>query len=164
MAKTVVIALALCLAGPSAPSDDARALIGSWRLVSYDRHDADGGVTAVYGPSPRGRLSYDAAGRMSVHMLDPRRKLFAAGDSFGGADDEVRAAFQGYFGYFGTYSVDAKAGVVTHRVEGASYPNYVGSEQRRFFTLAGDRLTLRTPPRGAPAAPFTYQLVWERER
>lgn len=57
---------------------------------------------------------------MSVHLLDPRRKAFAGGDFFGGTEGEVRAAFQGYFGYFGTYAVDAKAGVVTHRVDGAS--------------------------------------------
>jgi hypothetical protein len=164
MAKRAVVAACLCLAAASASGDDAAALVGSWRLVAYDRHDADGRVTPVYGPSPAGRLSYDAGGRMSVHLVDPRRKAFAAGDSRAGTDDEVRSAFQGYFGYFGRYSVDVKEKVVTHRVEGASYPNYVGSEQRRHYALAGERLTLRTPPRGAPGAGFTLVLVWERER
>ncbi len=164
MGKTGLVTLWLLLEASSAWSDDARDLIGSWRLVSYDRLDADGLVTPVYGPSPRGRLSYDAGGRMSVHLVDPRRKAFAAADYRAGTDDEVRAAFQGYFGYFGSYSVESRERVVTHRVDGASYPNYVGSEQRRHYTLAGQRLTLRTPPRGAPGASFTLQLVWERER
>jgi hypothetical protein len=157
------LALVVSLAAPG-KGDGASALIGSWRLVSYDRVDADGRTTPVYGPNPKGRLVYDTGGRMSVHLADPGRKPFAASDSRAGTDAEIRAAFQGYFGYFGTFVVDAKAGFVTHHVEGASFPNYVGTAQQRFFVLAGERLTLRTPPRGEPGASYTLQLVWERER
>ena len=52
----------------------------------------------------------------------------------------------GFLAYFGTYTVDEKAGVVVHHVEGASFPNWIGTDQRREFTLSGRRLTLRTPP------------------
>src|SRR5262245_57487062 len=112
-AFTLVASLAVTAVG-----DDASALIGSWRLVSYDRVEADGRKTPVYGASPKGRLVYDAGGRMSVHLMDPGRKRFGSGEIRSGTDEEIRAAFQGYFGYFGTYVVDAKAGFVTHRVEG----------------------------------------------
>jgi hypothetical protein len=139
-------------------------LIGSWRLVSYDRQSGTGEATPVFGPAPRGRLIYDAAGRMSVHLADPRRAAFASNDFLRGTPEEVRQAFEGYFGYFGSYSVDVAAGTVTHHVEGASFPNYAGTDQKRFFTLSGDRLSLGTPPTVRGGARFTYLVAWERER
>jgi hypothetical protein len=164
----LAILLAAAAAGP-AVSEPAAAplterLIGSWRLVSYDRQSETGETTPVFGPAPRGRLMYDAAGRMSVHLADPRRAAFASNDFLRGTPEEVRQAFEGYFGYFGRYSVDVAAGTVTHHVEGASFPNYAGTDQKRFFTLAGDRLNLRTPPLLRGGARYTYLVVWERER
>jgi hypothetical protein len=53
---------------------------------------------------------------------------------------------------------------VTFHVEGAAVPNYIGTAQRRFVLLEGDRLTLRTPPARAGGADVTYDIVWERER
>jgi hypothetical protein len=83
---------------------------------------------------------------MSVHIADPRRPRFASPDRLLATDAEVRAAFDGYFGYFGTYSVDEKAGTMTHHVEGAAFPNYAGTDQTRQLTIDGDRLELATPP------------------
>jgi hypothetical protein len=138
-------------------------LVGTWRLVSYTGQGADGRATNEYGANPRGRLIYDKGGRMSVHLADPRRKPFVSGDPLRAAPDEMKDAFAGYFGYFGTYTVDEKAGVVTHHVEEASYPNFAGTNQRRFFTLQGRRLILRTPPVLAGGTEITYVAIWERE-
>ena len=101
---------------------------------------------------------------MSVHLADPARRCFASGDSLRPSPEELKEAFVGYFGYFGTYTVEEGAEVVTFHVEGAAYPNYIGTDQRRFVTLDGNRLTLRTPPDRAGGADITYDIVWERER
>ena len=47
---------------------------------------------------------------------------------------------------------------MTFHIEGAAYPNYVGTDQRRFFKIEGDRLTLRTPPERAG------DNVWRRHK
>ena len=47
-----------------------------------------------------------------------------------------------YVAYFGTYLVDWKRQVVTHKVEADLYDVYFGTEQERPFELKGDRLTL----------------------
>jgi hypothetical protein len=107
---------------------------------------------------------YDAAGRMSGHLADPRRTAFASNDFLRGTPEEVRQAFEGYFGYFGSYRVNVAAGTVTHHVEGASFPNYAGTDQKRFFTFSADRLNLTTPPTVRGGGRFTYLVVWERER
>ena len=167
MMRTLVVAL-LGLLPLTAQSPQggtlAKLLVGSWRLLSVEGRSTDGKVTLEYGPKPLGRLTYDASGRMSVHLLNPNRRRFASGDFLRPTPEELKEAFEGYFGYFGTYTVDETAGVVTHHVEGAAYPNYIGTAQRRFVLLDGNRLTLRTPPERAGGADITYVLIWERER
>ena len=129
------------------------SLVGTWRLVSFVGHGADGSETANFGPTPRGCLIYDAGGRMSVHIARSEPRPSASGDSSGDA----------YFGYFGTYSVAEDGGTVTHHIEGASHPDYAGTDQRRLIRWQGDRLMLSTTPGGTGAAGVTYVAIWERE-
>jgi len=147
---------------PAARPTVAEQLVGSWELVSYEARTRSGEVSAIFGPSPVGRLMYDADGRMSVHIMDPRRRKFASDDRLIHTPEELKEAFDGYFGYFGTYTVDEAAGTVTHHITGAAFPNFVGTEQRRFFVLSGRRLELKTPPMPRGGTEVTLHLVWER--
>ena len=142
----------------------AERLVGSYRLISSEGRSTDGKVTLDQGPEPLGRLMLDAGGRMSVHLVNPTRRRFASGDFLRPTPEELEEAFVGYFGYFGSYTIEESAGVLTFHVEGAAYPNYIGTDQRRFFVLDGERLTLRTPPERAGGADITYVIIWERER
>ena len=64
-------------------------------------------------------------------------------DDYRGAPVEIAAeAFQQYFGYFGSYEVDASAGTVTHFIEGAWFPNLENKMQLRAFRLEQGRLIL----------------------
>jgi hypothetical protein len=139
------------------------AVAGTWRLVSNDEHRTDGTVNSVWGSHPAGRLVYDAGGRMSMQLMDPRRARFVSADRLAGTSDEKRQAFEGYLAYFGTYTVDAAARTITHHVEGSLFPNLIGTDQRRSFVISGNRLTLTTPPILGGGRRSTYVLVWERE-
>ncbi len=141
----------------------SQRLVGSWRLISAEGHSTDGSVTYDWGKEPLGLVMFDSSGRMSLHLMDPNRRNFASGDFLRPTPDELSEAFNGYFGYFGTYTVDEDAEVVTFHIEGAAYPNYIGTDQRRFFTIEGNRLTLRTPPERAGGADIVYVVIWERE-
>jgi Lipocalin-like domain len=90
-----------------------------------------------FGPAPRGYLIYERSGRMSVHIARSE-------------------ASDGDFSYFGTYTVDENSGTVTHHIEGASDPQYAGTDQLRFVTWQANRLVLSTPP-----ADVTYVATWE---
>lgn len=157
------LALAL-LAATLAPPPLGERVVGTWTLVSYEARYPDGRVVPIYGPAPVGRLIYDRRGRMSVHIADPRRPRFASPDRLLATDAEVRAAFDGYFGYFGTYTVDEKAGTMTHHVDGAAFPNYGGTDQTRQLTAEDDRLELATPPIARAGERATFHVVWRRER
>jgi lipocalin-like protein len=135
--------------------------IGTWRLVSYESRDEAGGVQHPMGREVVGQLMYDAEGNMSALVARANVPPFASGDSCIGTDAEVRAAFDGFVAYFGTYSFNLSAGTVIHHVRGASFPNWTGTEQVRYFTAEGQRLVLSTPI-SVDSRHVTAILIWER--
>ncbi len=136
--------------------------IGTWRLVSSEFRRSDDTIVYPYGEDAIGLLIYAATGHMAVQLLRAHRPLFAAGDPYRGTPEEIRAAFEGYIAYFGSYEVNEAEGVVTHHVHGASFPNWIGGDQQRFFAFAGNQLILSTPPILAGTATMTGVLIWER--
>jgi hypothetical protein len=90
------------------------------------------------------------------------RPTFASNDSGSGTDGEVRAAFEGHASYFGTYTIDPSTRTVTHHVRGASYPNWMGHNQIRYYRIDGSHLVLSTPPILDHGESLEYTLTWER--
>ena len=135
--------------------------IGTWRLVSYESRDDAGGVQYPMGRKVVGRLTYDEEGNMSALVARANVPPFASGDFRGGTEAEVRAAFDGFVAYFGTYTFNASAGAVIHHVESASFPNWTGTEQIRYFKAEGERLVLSSPMR-EDGRNVTAILIWER--
>lgn len=119
-------------------------LVGTWRIVRFTDTDPGGKVTYPFGEKPRGYIVYDATGHLSVQVMRmPARLPFAAGDDDKGTDAEVRAAYDGYAAYFGTYRVDEVNNIITHVVEGSLKPSYTGTDQPRPFKLDGDVLIIQ---------------------
>lgn len=138
-------------------------LVGTYRLRSFEIRRTDGSVAYPLGETPQGRISYDAAGRMAVQVMRPDRPESASGDMLRGTPDELAAAWAGYIGYMGTYRIDEGAGTVTHQLEVASFPNWVGEAQVRFFKFEGDTLELTTAPLVYDGVGTVAALVWERD-
>ena len=99
---------------------------------------------------------------MSAQLGRADRPRFAARDPVR-TDAEVRDAFDGYTAYFGTYSVDESKSALTHRVVGASDPNWVGVDLTRYYAFdeRGTPSALDAADRsGRPVA--RGRLLWER--
>jgi lipocalin-like protein len=143
--------------------DTGTRFVGAWRLLSCEARDSAGQVQYPFGLHPAGQLLYDGAGNMSAHLMKADRPRFGARDPALGTDSEIRDAFDGYVGYFGSYSVDGITSAVTHRVVGASFPNWVGANLVRSYTFddAG-RLRLATPSIEVGGRSLEYVLLWER--
>ncbi len=137
-------------------------LIGTWNLLSFESQSDTGDVSHPFGDDARGQLMYDSLGRMSVVLARADRGQFVSGDPARGAPEEIKAAFEGFSAYYGTYDVDEALGTVTHHVEANLFPNWAGTDQRRFFTLTGRRLTLRAPPMLNDGQTVTLTAVWEQ--
>jgi len=141
-----------------------REFVGTWRLVSFESRDSANAVSYPWGEDPQGLLVYDERGNMSVQLMRPHRPAFVSADMRAGTADEVRSAFEGYVGYFGTYTIDAPRNTVTHHISGSSFPNWVGIDQARYYQLEGQRLTLSTPAIVVGGRALRSMLVWERVR
>jgi hypothetical protein len=164
--RITLVLLCLIVLSSVAVSGDSpfEQFAGSWRLVSVEGRNSDGSVTYDWGRNPLGRVMFDAGGRLSLHLLDPDRPDFESADFLRPTPEELSKAFYGYFGYFGSYTVDPDKQTVTFHIEGAAYPNYIGSDQLRFYEISGDKLVLRTPPERAGGEDIVYHVTWDRER
>lgn len=138
------------------------ALLGYWKLVSWEVHRADGLVTYPFGSHPRGLLVYGENGLMTAQLGDPDRPRFASNDRALGTPAELQAAFEGYTAYFGRYEVDEDRQAVIHYPDLALFPNYTGTTQVRYVRLDGNRLSLSTDPISFKGQPQIYVLVWEK--
>ena len=138
--------------------------VGTWKLISCNAHRRNGQVVPIYGADPEGRLFYDAAGNMSVHIMQAGRPCFSKNHKFRATEQEMRAAYEGYEAYFSTYEIDCDQGLVRHRVQGGLFPNWTGSVQSRYFRFEGDkRLILSTEPIDSASSRKTVvTLTWER--
>jgi hypothetical protein len=136
--------------------------VGTWKLVSFEMRRSDGQIVYPLGRDVVGVISYDARGNMSGQLMRSDRPAFATNDFQKGAPDEIKAAFEGFLAYFGTYEINEEKGTVTHHMRGSSFPNWVGSDHIRFFEFSGNRLTLRTPPIQMGGIAVTSLLIWER--
>jgi hypothetical protein len=121
-------------------------LIGRWRLVEYQAVSQDQNVLHPMGEDPIGVLDYSADGKVSVHIM--------------------RLAADGYFAYYGDYTVDEDAATVTHHLEMSSDPALVGASNLRYVSLEGEgtgtRLVL-SGPMSIDGKPRTISVVWERD-
>lgn len=146
------------LSGQS-PRDLKDAFVGSWKLISYESFNPAGEVSYPLGNNAIGRITYDAAGHMSVQIMRPGRPQIEGLIRTGGTAEQVIAAYRGYTAYYGTYRVEEARGVVIHKVEGSLYPNYIGTDQVRRYNFSGNRLTLQAELQQGGHS----KLVWERE-
>ena len=137
-------------------------LVGAWKLVFFEITFSDGRVLQPFGPEPKGLIVYTETGWMSVHLMDPRRPLLASGDPYTSTPEEIQSAYLGFAGYFGRYTLDTEAGNVTHHLEGAHNPNWVGGDQKRFYNIEGNRVTLTTPPTQEHGDETRGRLIWEK--
>jgi hypothetical protein len=128
-------------------SEVAQKLIGAWRYIGtrIDGRDWD------RGPNPKGMIYYGPHGEMSAQVA-PDVKRTRAGAVM--TPDEAKIAVTDYVSYFGTYSIDAQAGTVTHHRLDSIQPGDSGDLVRR-YEFSGDRLVLRPPN-------STMEVTWER--
>jgi len=143
--------------GQSAGADVQKQFVGHWRLVRFENVDEAGTPRVVEYDS--GRIMYDAAGNMSAQLMRSGRKPLSQPST----EAERAAAYATYTAYYGTYTIDPAAGKVTHHVEGAANPNWVKTDQVRYykFSEGGNRLTLTVKN---PQGRVTATISWERLR
>jgi len=114
-----------------------RDIVGRWRLASYEAAAQDD-VIYPMGRNAIGVLDYSADGKVSVHIMG-----------------------EGYFAYYGDYTVDENASTITHHLEMASQPSFVGAANLRRAELQGSTLVL-SGEMIVEGEPRTIKVTWQR--
>jgi hypothetical protein len=155
------LALASALSATAAMAAEP-SLAGTWTLTAADRLKPDGTRARDYGQHPKGRLIIDAQGRYSLQIFDGDRPRIAAGDKAKATPEELAGAVIGSSTHYGTVAIDPAAHVLVFRIDGASFANWDGTEQRRKYVLTADSLSYQVPtPRPDGSIPISE---WRRER
>ena len=84
-------------------------------------------------------------GRFSILFIRSDVPKFTSNNREAGTPEENKAATQGGLAYFGTYSVGEADHTLNSHIEGSTFPNWRGADQKRVLELSGDELILTNP-------------------
>ena len=145
-----LLALSVATAARSQPaqSEAAQRFVGMWRYVGTT---IDGRPRPNRGANPQGYIFYAASGEMAAQIAPDRVNPMAGATP---TPEGAKAALADYVSYFGTWSLDERAGTVTHHRYGSVQPGDV-ADLVRGYEFTCDRLILRPPG-------TTYEVIWER--
>src|ERR1700726_682155 len=125
-----------------------QSIVGTWKLLHATARDVAGAARPLpYGGKALGRLTLTADGRMMSVVCDGRTELPAG----------VRRE---YSSYCGNYTYDGER-LVT-RVDAASDPTRIGSDQVRGVRFEGERMVLIPPPCLTGESEEHREITWER--
>lgn len=147
--------------------------LGAWSLEAWTVTEPGKPVRYPYGPAPKGFIVYSPEGVMSATLMKDERpslqtsrpgmttkiaesvKLMREQNSFNGFSAAYYLASVQYMNYCGRYTVTAQT--VTHHVDAALIPDWIGTDLVRTYAFKGDLLILTGEEDG-----LLDQLVWKR--
>ena len=129
-------ALLLLLIGSSSASADT--LQGRWKLLAAEDIRADGSVARLpWGKRPVGAIVVDG-GFCYAQIMSSDVPAFTPGKPIG--EQMTAALLSTYIAYSGACTINETESSVTIKVDSAWRPNYVGTEQKRFFKFDNGKL------------------------
>ena len=139
----------------------AQQIQGSWILVSI-YNEQDGKKIEPFGSKPRGSLILTPEGHFSMIFMRANLPKFASNNRVKGTAEENQAVVQGSHAYYGTYAVASeKEQTVNLHIEGNTFPNSDGQDQKRVMTVTGDELRVTNP---TPTIGGVAYVIWKRAK
>jgi len=141
MRPLLIGAVLAALAG----SAGAETIQGRWRLVAAEDLRADGSVARYpWGRQPVGSIVVQD-GFCYLQIMSGDVPSFTAPEPPAG-EQMKRALLSTYIAYSGPCRLDEAAGAVTIAVEAAWRPDYVGTQQTRYFRVENGRMYFGPAP------------------
>lgn len=158
--NTLAALLALVLVTTTAA---AETIQGRWKLLAAEDLRADGSVARYpWGQHPIGSIVVEG-GSCYLQIMSSDVPSFAVGTSAVG--EQMKTALLGtYIAYSGPCTINEADGSVTLKVEAAWRPDYVGTEQKRFFRFENGKMFFGPRPDSIRAGTesLTRRLTFER--
>jgi len=144
----------------------ADSIQGRWKLIAAEDLRADGTVARLpWGRHPVGAIVVDG-GSCYVQIMSGDVPTFTApANGAASVNDQMKSSLlSSYIAYSGPCTIDEAAGSLVLKVEAAWRPDYVGTEQKRFFRFDNGKLIFGPAPnsmRGSGES-LTRRLTLER--
>lgn len=141
----LILVLLVIAVQPGFGADRSPAVLGVWKLVSYEvETQGTGQKEPLMGKNPTGYVIFTPEGRVFFVLTGEGRKPAKT--------VQERADLLGSLvAYTGTYRIEGDKWIT--KVEVAWNPEWVGTEQARNFKVEGERLQVLTPWRVMPNWP-----------
>lgn len=133
-------------------------VIGTWSLMEQ-WVEQDGKKTQRFGLNPKGLAIYEGNGRFVSILLRPDLPKFVSNNAMAGTAEENQAVVRGSTAFYGTWSVNDSEGSLGIRIDGSTFPNWDGQDQKRGVSISGDDMKVCTP--GAQIG-GTACAIWKR--
>jgi Lipocalin-like domain len=144
----------------SASENFASSIIGTWKLTSFARKELATGKTArTYGDHPQGYAHYTKGGHFLIFAVAQDRKK---NENIFATDAERVELFKTMFAWGGTYRTEGNN--VIYNVEIAWVQSWVGTTRTYQVEIAGNKLTVATPPFKSPSDGQDIMVVTTYER
>jgi hypothetical protein len=118
-------------------ADDSAKIIGIWKLVAYEIEiQATGQKEPVMGQNPTGYVIFTPEGRMMGILTGEGRKAAKTIQDRAGLLNSLVS-------YTGMYRIEEDKWIT--KIDVAWNPEWVGTEQTRFFKADGEHLQVLTP-------------------
>jgi hypothetical protein len=119
-----------------ASSDNSAKILGTWKLVSFEAEiQTTGQKEPVMGQNPTGYAIFTPEGRAFFMLTGEGRKPAKTVQESADLLDTLVA-------YTGTYRLEGDEWIT--QVDVAWNPEWIGTEQKRFFKMEGDRVQVVT--------------------
>jgi hypothetical protein len=158
MIRVLTLALAAFCSFQPAFAQDARQLVGTWKLAAWQVQYVGEDAKEPFGANPKGRLIVAPDGYWTVIIAKANRKPATN-------NAERAALLRSMVAYTGKFSVEGDK--ITSTVDIAWNEVNTGRTQVRYFKMEGEKLVIRSPEQASVLTPgkrVTTTLTWERER
>jgi len=134
--KCLIVLVCFLFLGQFSYAADNPQIVGIWKLLSFEAEiQATGQKEPVMGQKPTGYVIFAAEGRAFFILTGEGRKPPKS------AQDRV-GLLNSLISYTGMYRIEGDKWIT--KVDVAWSPDFVGTEQTRFFKVDGDRLQVLT--------------------
>ena len=138
------LAVCMMVITGGASAQTAKGLVGAWTVVSVTV-EGDGKRSEPLGPSPIGTQIYDSSGRFASMVMRSDLPKVASNNRATATPEESQKIAHGSLAYYGTYTVNEAEKSLTMQMEGATFPNWIGTSHKRLYAISGDTLTITNP-------------------
>ena len=116
-------------------------LLGTWTLVSSDKIRPDGSKLKQFGANPKGINVFEGNGHFFFMIASAGSLMVASADNPKIVSIDPKTNFEEFGGlnvesiaYYGTYTVNETEKVAILHIDASTFPNEVGTDQKRTIT------------------------------